>query len=74
MHSVSFGSRLGLFWLFIKSLFDTDMAMLDSVLKLDFRAVSKLAFAQLLVSGTMVCDGICMHVCMYVCTYVLRPH
>jgi len=33
------------------------MAMLDSVLRLDFRAVSKLAFAQLLVSGSMVCDG-----------------
>jgi hypothetical protein len=33
------------------------MSMVDSAVKLDYRAVSKLSFAQLLVSGAMVCDG-----------------
>jgi hypothetical protein len=70
MHWVSFGALLGLFRLFIRSLFDTNVAVLDSVLKLDFRAVSKLAFAQLLVSGAMVCDGICMCMCVCVCVCV----
>jgi hypothetical protein len=32
-------------------------ALVDSAAKLDLRAVQKLAYAQLLVSGSMVCDG-----------------
>lgn len=33
------------------------MSMVDSAVKLDYKAVTKLSFAQLLVSGAMVCDG-----------------
>jgi len=53
------GAMLMLDWAMSEkgSLSEVLMAMLDSVRSFNFRSLGKLAFGQLLVSGTMACDG-----------------